>query len=153
MARQAKMIRLVYVSTSGLRWTPDALNDLAARSAEKNAKAGLTGMLLFSRGNFMQCLEGEERAVRRLYERVAVDKRHAEVRTLLTQPAEERLFAQWWMGLLNLDAAGCELDRERLQRLLAASRGVTADNASSAHALALLQDFRRQLPAATAAAA
>ena len=108
------MIRLVYVSTTGLKWTPEALNALAAKSAEKNAKAGLTGMLLYSGGNFMQCLEGEELAVRKLYERVAVDKRHAEVRTLLTQPADERLFAQWWMGLLNLDAAGCELDRERL---------------------------------------
>ena len=37
---------------------------------------GITGLLLFIDGGFLQMLEGEERAVRELYTRIAADRRH-----------------------------------------------------------------------------
>ena len=61
-------------------------------------------MLLYKDGNFMQALEGEEGAVRALYERIRVDPRHGGVITLLEDHSEERQFPDWFMGFRDLKA-------------------------------------------------
>jgi hypothetical protein len=48
-----------------------------------NTLLGITGLLLHIDGGFLQILEGDERAVRELYSRIAADRRHREPRILL----------------------------------------------------------------------
>lgn len=78
--------------------------ELLTKSRENNSKAGLTGMLLYKDGNFMQVLEGEEATVRALYEKVHRDPRHRGVITLLQGHVEERQFPDWSMGFQDLNS-------------------------------------------------
>lgn len=53
-----------------------------------NERAGITGMLLYKDGNFMQLLEGEKEAVLRLHKNIIVDPRHKGFLTLLQGETE-----------------------------------------------------------------
>jgi len=53
------------------RYRPGDLDDILTASRRNNALMGISGLLLFIDGGFLQMLEGEERAVRELYTRVA----------------------------------------------------------------------------------
>ena len=84
------MFFLVYVSMAQEKMSKEDLLDILAQSREANAKAGITGMLLYKDGNFMQALEGEETAVRALYARICRDPRHRGILTLV-EGERERL--------------------------------------------------------------
>lgn len=84
------------------------LEDLAgllAASRRKNARLGITGILLFDEGVFFQVLEGERVVVEELYETIAADERHARVRKIILEPIEERNFGEWSMGLSDVGVA------------------------------------------------
>jgi hypothetical protein len=69
----------------------------------KNNKAdGITGMLLYCQGNFMQVLEGDEEAVQRTYDRISKDSRHHNIIEVIREPIQEREFADWSMGFSRL---------------------------------------------------
>ncbi len=61
-------------------------------------------------GNFMQVLEGDEEAVRGLYERIAEDPRHGGEITLQEGFVEERQFPDWSMGFRDLDSPEARAD-------------------------------------------
>ena len=98
------MFSLVYVSTAAERVSKAELLDILARSRAANAEAGITGMLLYKDGSFMQVLEGEEAAVRDLYARIRRDPRHLGIVTLVEGEREERSFGDWSMGFQDLGA-------------------------------------------------
>jgi len=82
---------LVYVSSATLPFSGEDLRALLATCRENNAELGVTGMLLYKDGNFMQVLEGDEQAVRGLYARIAADPRHGGEITLQEGFSEGRL--------------------------------------------------------------
>ncbi len=92
---------IVYFSSS-----PDLsdqqIKTIVEQSRLNNAKSGITGVMLYVRGNIIQVLEGEKEAVEMLYERIQLDSRHAQVTTVLSRPISERLFSAWWMGFETL---------------------------------------------------
>lgn len=73
----------------------------AARS--NNKKQGITGALLVSEGHFVQVLEGDESAVRALFNDIATDPRHDGVELLETTTLANRVFARWAMAEVGLD--------------------------------------------------
>jgi len=97
------MFSLVYVSTATVPFSKADLQDLLAKSRSNNAALGVTGLLLFADGNFMQILEGEEATVRDLYRSIARDPRHAGTIVLLTERAGERAFGDWSMAFRDLN--------------------------------------------------
>ena len=96
------MFFLVYASSAVQPFSGSDLEELLATSRENNAKADITGMLLYKDGNFMQVLEGEEEAVRALYDKIAVDPRHRGEILLQQGFTEERQFPSWSMGFRDL---------------------------------------------------
>jgi Sensors of blue-light using FAD len=92
----------VYVSSAFVPFTKEELLALLAKSREKNARLGITGMLLYKDGNFMQVLEGEESAVRALGDTIHDDPRHHGMIPILEGHAEERQFPDWSMGFRDL---------------------------------------------------
>ena len=60
------MFHLVYASSALQPFTKPELQALLEQARQKNAKLGVTGMLLYKDGNFMQVLEGEKETVRKL---------------------------------------------------------------------------------------
>jgi hypothetical protein len=98
------MLSLVYVSSATEPFSTKQLYDLLAKSRENNARRGLTGILLYKDGNFMQLLEGPEQAVRDLMDAIQQDSRHQGLIVLSQTTVAERSFPEWSMGFCDLDA-------------------------------------------------
>ena len=96
------MFRLIYVSTARELMDKDALLGILAKAREKNARLGITGMLLYKDGNFLQLLEGEETIVRGIYETIARDTRHFDTMITMEEAVNERMFTEWSMGFHDL---------------------------------------------------
>jgi hypothetical protein len=96
---------LVYVSAAQTWFSPTELQALLEASRQRNLAAGITGLLLYKDGNFMQALEGDEPAVRALHAKIVADRRHHGVVTLDSGHSEARQFAQWSMAFVDLHAA------------------------------------------------
>ncbi|MEP7187723.1 MAG: BLUF domain-containing protein, partial [Roseiflexaceae bacterium] len=61
------MYYLSYASVAVTPFTSAALQALLLTSRRNNMQLGITGMLLYKDGEFMQVLEGEQAAVQALY--------------------------------------------------------------------------------------
>lgn len=96
------LIHLIYASVATQAFGTGQLTDLLRRSREANERAELTGMLLFSEGNFFQVLEGEPEAVDKLYEKLGQDKRHAQVTLIIREGIASRSFGDWSMGFSSI---------------------------------------------------
>jgi hypothetical protein len=77
-------------------------------AVKHNSKNGITGMLLYSGGNFLQVLEGEKAAVDETYARICLDPRHRNTMRLIEEPVSERHFSNWKMGYRQLDKTHAE---------------------------------------------
>ncbi len=96
------MISLTYLSTATREFGQAELEELLAISRRNNSAAGLSGMLLYADGYFIQTLEGEERGVIAAFERIRADPRHRDVSITLHDEIEERTFVDWSMGFESL---------------------------------------------------
>ena len=94
----APLISLLYSSTAAEPFDDHRLRILLEKSRAANTDRGITGMLLYRAGRFVQILEGPEPEVRALVERIGADPRHTAMRTLMDEPIERRAFAEWTMG-------------------------------------------------------
>jgi len=97
--------RILYSSSASPGVDRDELEEILLVSRRNNAAAGLTGMLLHHPATalypatFLQVLEGERGVLEAAYEKIALDPRHSDVKLLSSQPAEDRQFENWSMGL------------------------------------------------------
>lgn len=97
---------LIYNSVESNPFDADMLKTLLNQSRDFNRKNDITGILLYvkgqkitkSRGRFMQLLEGDERTVRKLYNKITNDNRHESVTLLQIGKYSEHIFDEWSMG-------------------------------------------------------
>lgn len=100
------MFYLIYVSSAIKLMDDQELLFLLKQSRDNNLRLGITGMLLYKEGNFMQMIEGEKQTVLDLYETIRKDTRHRELITIITDETDQRAFDDWSMGFRNMDKAG-----------------------------------------------
>src|SRR6266446_9555176 len=96
------LVRLMYASRAADSVGHDELSAIIKKSQTHNAEIGVTGVLCFSGGVFLQALEGGRSAVNALYNRIAQDPRHRDVVLLNYDEVSERRFAGWSMGSVSL---------------------------------------------------
>jgi hypothetical protein len=96
------MFRIVYVSSASKYFSREEIESMLERARPKNDALGITGMLLYKDGNFLQALEGEEPAVTKLADTIKNDARHSGFLVLMQGPAERRLFPGSPMGFHDL---------------------------------------------------
>ncbi len=96
------LVRLLYASRAVSTVDQDELLSILRRSKSNNPSLGVTGVLCFSQGIFLQVLEGGRSGVNRLYNKIAADPRHTEVELLTYEEIGERCFAGWSMGQVNM---------------------------------------------------
>lgn len=77
------MYFLIYVSIARNALRSEELLELLRVSRENNMRDGITGLLLYKDGKFMQLLEGPEATVCATYSRIEKDRRHHDVTILL----------------------------------------------------------------------
>lgn len=94
----------LYLSLAARAFSPQEIGALARKAQINNEQIGITGMLIHADGYFMQVIEGDKHFVLHLVEIIRRDQRHTELMTLLQGPASRRLFSNWSMGVVNLNA-------------------------------------------------
>ena len=94
---------LVYTSRQNRPFDPADLPSLLQKSRLANSKAGITGMLLYWQGTFVQVLEGERKQVCKLADAISQDRRHGAFFICSRQQIAVRQFAGWSMGFSDLD--------------------------------------------------
>jgi hypothetical protein len=97
------IFQLCYTSTATGEMQRQNLVDLLKVSRRNNEAAGITGLLLFSANRFIQLLEGDEAAVRKLYARIRKDSRHRDVTIVFEEQVEARECPDWSMGFQALE--------------------------------------------------
>lgn len=97
---------LVYVSTAAHQLSEAEIGYLLDRARERNAKEQVTGVLLYSHGNFMQYLEGPRAGVARVYEHIVADRLHHGIIELVREPIAAREFSDWTMAFRSISAFG-----------------------------------------------
>jgi hypothetical protein len=134
-----RMRQLLYVSNSVRDFAQAELEDILAVSRRNNAAAGITGMLLYMDGAFLQVLEGEAEPVKQTYARIRQDVRHWGAQTLIDQDAP-RAFAQWSMGFERL--AKGRLDARQVFRITEEAVAAKLNSAAPVHIALLLRNFQ-----------
>jgi hypothetical protein len=96
------LVRLMYASRAIATIDQEELVAILRKSKANNPAVGVTGVLCFGEGIFLQVLEGGRSAVNKLYNRIVADKRHHDVELLCYEEIGERQFAGWAMGQVNM---------------------------------------------------
>ena len=96
------LVRLMYASRAATGMDPEELAAILRQSRSANPAHGITGVLCYSEGIFLQVLEGGRGAVNRLYNRIVADPRHQGCELMLYEEITERRFAGWAMGQVAL---------------------------------------------------
>ncbi|WP_311223502.1 MULTISPECIES: BLUF domain-containing protein [unclassified Acidovorax] len=95
------LVRLLYASRA-VDNSPAAIEAILATSRTHNPPSGITGVLCFGGGVFLQAIEGSRSAVSELYGHIQRDPRHKDVELLHFEEIDERRFGGWTMGQVNL---------------------------------------------------
>ncbi|MBI1173825.1 MAG: protein kinase [Sideroxydans sp.] len=90
--------QLIYESRPTSEVTAEVLLDILSRTQYKNLRLGLSGLLVFHHGKFMQLLEGAEQDVKDLFEIIRRDPRHTDVKIILETNSPGRIMPSWVMG-------------------------------------------------------
>ena len=132
---------LVYVSALVAPWTEATIEAIVRESRDRNARAGVTGVLLHCDGSIMQCLEGPGAAVGATFQRIANDARHTNLIVTIDIETSARTFPTWLMGHLQVTRSEfLQLESAEWRRVASqAAAGPAA--AEGSPGLALLRHF------------
>ena len=95
------LVRLLYASRA-VDTSPAAIEAILSQSRQYNPTCGITGILCYGGGIFLQAIEGGRAAVSDLYGHIQRDARHQNVELLHYEEITERRFGGWTMGQVNL---------------------------------------------------
>ena len=95
------LVRLLYASRA-VDASCEAIEAILHESRAHNTERGVTGVLCYGGGIFLQALEGGRMTVSELYGHIQRDPRHKDVVLLQYEEISERRFAGWTMGEVNM---------------------------------------------------
>ena len=96
------LVRLLYASRA-VDKNPEAIEAILAQSRQFNPASGITGILCYGGGIFLQAIEGGRNAISELYGHIQKDARHKDVVLLHYEEITERRFGGWTMGQVNME--------------------------------------------------
>mgnify|MGYP001118320458 CR=1 FL=1 len=103
------LYQIAYVSTETQRFDTGDLLTMLKKARQKNAAAGLSGLLLYKENAFFQILEGSRTAIDEVMQKIRQDQRHKDLEILMDGPIDQRQFEDWQMGFVNLDSIDTRL--------------------------------------------
>ncbi len=95
------LVRLIYASRAVDASEAD-IEDILTKSRQFNPATGITGILCYGGGVFLQALEGGRDCISDLYGHIQKDPRHKDVVLLQYEEIAERRFGGWTMGQVNV---------------------------------------------------
>lgn len=100
------MIQISYLSRASSPFSSEQLLALLQQCHANNTARGITGMLFYGNGTFLQVIEGDGTVVDELVGRIARDPRHDDIRILSRKAIERREHPDWTMGFERVTEAG-----------------------------------------------
>lgn len=97
-----RLHRLIYISTATSPMTDEGLSELLRVARSRNSALSITGMLVYSKGFFIQALEGEKADIDAVFESIRKDSRNAKPYVTDESEIESRSFPNWSMGFRKL---------------------------------------------------
>lgn len=97
------MYTLTYESMAVRALTNAEIEELLKEARSFNEHNGITGCLISYQGYFIQILEGDQKVVQALYDRIRRDPRHTDVKMFSEDHISERDFPDWDMAFYNID--------------------------------------------------
>lgn len=131
------LVRLLYASRA-VDTSPAAIEAILTQSRQHNPGSGITGILCYGGGVFLQAIEGGRSAVNELYGHIQRDPRHKSVELLHYEEIAERRFGGWTMGQVNLSKLNHSILLKILcvlSRQLRRPRGIWESNLESTTSL------------------
>lgn len=95
------LVRLLYASRA-VDPNPETIDAILHECRSRNPNSGVTGVLCYGGGIFLQVIEGGRMAISQLYNHIQRDNRHKDVVLLQYEEITERRFAGWTMGEVNM---------------------------------------------------
>jgi hypothetical protein len=97
------LYQLGYVSTQARPMATADLIKLLNVARDANRERGITGLLLHRQDSFFQVIEGDKDVILALFAQIESDPRHQRIEILFQGPIQEREYAEWEMGFVDLD--------------------------------------------------
>ena len=116
------------------------LPDIYRQSVARNTQANVNSVLFLKQGNFLQYMEGSERTITQLFDKIKADKRHKNIHVIEQGQAPNALFGHWKMHCINLDNVD---DMDDISPLLDYFETAQFDSASVPRLLADLENYYR----------
>ncbi len=128
---ESNLESIVYVSSAVRLLSLDEIGHLLTRARERNKEYGVTGVLLYIGGNFMQYIEGPKESLDTIYEIIRNDEKHTGIIEVSREPPEKRQFGDWSMAFQTRDLegyVGSPSDKRLIEMIL----DLPSDNPSTA---------------------
>ena len=97
--------QVLYVSSGVKKFTDAEIDEILVTARRHNTDSGITGVLFYLEGNFLQLLEGDDDALGETYERIKSDTRHRGLSKLIDETVDSRSFPDWKMGFRAINAS------------------------------------------------
>ncbi len=104
------IFQICYASRATAPMSHEDLTALLLKSRPANHALGISGLLLYDQGSFIQLLEGPPDTVNSVCAKIRRDPRHDSIQILYKDTVEKPAFPDWAMGF-------CDLGNKSLQRL------------------------------------
>ena len=108
------ILRLLYTSQARVDLTEAEVIDILRVSRENNEKTRVTGILCYSKKDFIQVLEGPEKNVLKLYTKIIEDSRHQRCKLVSIDLSNKRIFESWSMGNITVTDTKMQQLRQEL---------------------------------------
>jgi hypothetical protein len=95
--------RLAWSSVPSSLFSAARLNEIISPSRRNNERNHISGMLMFTGTQFLGVLEGDDRDLSKLWLRLELDPRHAELVRIGDERCGERWFPEWRAYLDHAD--------------------------------------------------
>jgi len=79
------------------------LENIVRTAKVKNKMSGITGVLFYENGHFLQALEGEKTTIEATYKKIENDPRHNQIIKIIDEPIEKRSFDDWSLDTFYID--------------------------------------------------
>ena len=97
------MYRIIYLSSATTKFTNEEILTLLNASRKNNEANKITGLLLYSDGNFLQIIEGKQKKIKALYAKINMDFRHRNIIKVFEGKVSHRIYPKWHMGFNSID--------------------------------------------------
>ncbi|MBV7299280.1 BLUF domain-containing protein [Enterovibrio paralichthyis] len=129
--------QVVYISSAEHLFSDEEFAEMLATIRAKNERLGVTGMLLYKDGDFIQVIEGRPEVLGPLFDTISRDPRHYSIVELMRKNITERQFSNWSMGFHHIN-----VNDPRLAGFNRFFDDVEHENVDPGEALNLLLVFR-----------